>query len=63
MTNDGACIRPDFMLEAVGVSLLIAMPVLGADFVFIEVSFLKLGNKQLPDPPQPLLHRVIAAVP
>jgi len=37
MTNDGACIRPDFMLEAVGVSLLIAMPVLGADFVFIEV--------------------------
>ena len=63
MTNDGARIRPDFMLEAVGVSFLIAMAVLGADFVFVEVTFFKLGNEQFPDSAQPLLHRVIAAVP
>ena len=63
MTNDGAGIRPDFMLEAVGVSLLIAVAVLGADFVFVEMSFLKLGNEQFPNAAQPLLHGVIAAIP
>ena len=45
MTDDGAGIRPDFMLEAVGVSLLIAVAVLGTDFVFVKVSFFKLGNE------------------
>ena len=45
MTNDRAGIRPNFMLKAVGVSLLIAVAVLSTDFVFVEMSFLKLRNE------------------
>lgn len=51
------------MLKAIGIGFLITVPVLCANFVFVEVSFLKLGNEEFPDPAKPLLHRVIAAIP
>ena len=51
------------MLEAVGVGFLVAVPVLGADFVLVERTFSKPWNKQFPDPTQALLHGVVTTIP
>ena len=58
-----AVVRADFVLETVGVSLLVAVAVLCADFVFVEMAFIESGNEQFPDAPETLLHGVVASVP
>ena len=57
MTNDdpadiGACV-----LEAVGGGLLVTVPLLGVDLVFVVGASTESRHKQLPDAAQPLLHR------
>ena len=39
MAHQGACVWTHFVLEAVGIGLLVAVAVLGSDFVFVELSF------------------------
>ena len=51
------------MAEAVGVGLLIAVPLLGADLVFVDLAGAQSGDEQLPAAAQAALHRVHAPIP
>ena len=63
MGHDGTVVRANLVLEAVGISFLVAVPVLGADFVLVEMSLFKSRNEQFPDAPNSLLHGVVTSVP
>ena len=51
------------VLEAVGVGLLVAVPLLGVDLVFVLGASTEARHKQFPNATDPLLHRQVAAIP
>ena len=51
------------VLEAVGVGLLVAVPLLGVNLVFVMGASTEPRHKQFPDAADPLLHRQVAAIP
>ena len=61
--HDGTVVGANLVLEAVRISLLVAVTVLGANFVFVEMSLLESGDKQFPDASDTLLHGVVTAIP
>ena len=62
-SHNGAVVRANLVLEAVRISLLVAVAVLGTDFVLVEMSLLEAGDEQFPDAPDALLHGVVTSVP
>ena len=54
---------PDLMAEAVGVGLLVAVPIRATHFVFVNLAGLEARDEQLPAAPQPRLHRMVAPIP
>ena len=51
------------MLEAVGVGLLVAVPLLGPDFVLVERTDGHARDEEFPDPPCSKLHGVVTSIP
>ena len=52
------------MLEAVGVGLLVAVPLLGPDFVLVEGEPTgHARDEEFPDPPGSKLHGVVTSIP
>ena len=63
MTDHGTGVRTNLVLEAVGIGLLIAVTVLGANLVFVEMAFWQARDEQFPDAADALLHRMLTSIP
>ena len=54
---------PDLMAEAVGIGLLVAVPIGAPHLVFVDLARLQAWDEQLPAAPHPRLHRMVAPIP
>ena len=62
-SDNGAVVRSHLVLEAIGVSLLVAVTLLGVDFIFVVSTGAKARHEQLPDAARALLHGQVATIP
>ena len=63
MGHNGTVLWADLVLEAVGIGLLVAVPLLRPDLVFVEGALGQPGDEQFPDAAEALLHGMVTPVP